>query len=53
MKNLDGLNSISGLLLGTGAGILGGCIAKLYMVDFEKKNPKLVKENEVEFNKEM
>lgn len=46
------INSLSGLLLGTGAGVLGGCIAQLYLINFEKKNPKAVKENEIEFKDE-
>lgn len=46
------MNSLSGLLLGTGAGVLGGCIAKLYLINFEKKNPNTVKENEIEFKDE-
>ena len=46
------LNSLSGLLLGTGAGILGGCIAKLYFINFEKKNPNTIKETEIEFKDE-
>lgn len=45
-------NPISGLLLGSGAGILGACIAKLYFINFEKKNPKVIKENEIEFKDE-
>ena len=46
------LNSISGLLLGTGAGVFGANIAKLYFINFEKKNPDIVKENEIEFKDE-
>ena len=46
------LNSLSGLLLGTGAGVFGACIAKLYFINFEKKNPDIVKENEIEFKDE-
>lgn len=46
------MNSLSGLLLGTGAGLLGGCIAKLYLFKFEKNNPKAAKENEIEFKDE-
>lgn len=43
---------ISGLLLATGAGMLGGCLAKLYFINFEKKNPEVIKENEIEFKDE-
>ena len=42
------LNSLSGLLLGTGAGVLGANIAKLYSINLEKKNPDIVKKNEIE-----
>lgn len=44
--------SISVLLLGISAGILGACIVKLYFINFEKKNPKVIKENEIEFKNE-
>ena len=43
------LNSLSRLLLGT---VFGVCIAKLYFINFEKKNPDIVKENEIEFKDE-
>ena len=46
------LNSISGLLLGSGAGILGACISKLYFINFEKKNPEIIKKNKIEFKDE-
>lgn len=46
------LNTICGLLLGTGAGIIGGCISKLYFINFERKNPRIVKENEIELKDE-
>ena len=46
------LNSLSGLLLGTGAGVFGANIAKLFSINFEKKNPDIVKENEIEFKDE-
>lgn len=45
-------NPISGLLLGSGAIIWGTCIANLYFINFEKKNPKVIKENEIEFKDE-
>ena len=41
------LNSLSGILLGTGAGFLGANIAKLYSINLEKKNPDIIKENEI------
>ena len=46
------LNSHSGILLGTGAGVLGANIAKLYSINLEKKNPDIVKENEIELKDE-
>ena len=46
------LNSHSGILLGTGAGVLGANIAKLYFINLEKKNPDIVKENEIELKDE-
>ena len=42
------LNSHSGILLGTGAGVLGANIPKLYFINLEKKNPDMIKENEIE-----
>ena len=46
------LNSHSGILLGTGAGVLGANIAKLYFINLEKKNPDIVKKNEIELKDE-
>ena len=46
------LNSLSGILLGTGAGFLGANIAKLYFINLEKKNPDIIKENEIELKDE-
>ena len=46
------LNSHSGILLGTGAGFLGANIAKLYFISLEKKNPDIIKENEIELKDE-
>ena len=46
------LNSHSGILLGTGAGVLGANIAKLYSINLEKKNPDIVKKNEIELKDE-
>ena len=46
------LNSHSGILLGTGAGIIGASIAKLYSINLEKKNPDMIKENEIELQDE-
>ena len=45
-------NSHSGILLGTGAGVLGANIAKLYFISLEKKNPDMIKENEIELQDE-
>ena len=46
------LNSHSGILLGTGAGVFGANIAKLYFISLEKKNPDIIKENEIELKDE-
>ena len=46
------LNSLSGILLGTGAGVFGANIAKLYSINLEKKNPDIIKENEIELKDE-
>lgn len=46
------LNSHSGILLGTGAGVIGASIAKLYTINLEKKNPDMIKENEIELQDE-
>ena len=46
------LNSHSGILLGTGAGVIGASIAKLYSINLEKKNPDIIKENEIELKDE-
>ena len=46
------LNSHSGILLGTGAGVIGASIAKLYTINLEKKNPDIRKENEIELKDE-
>ena len=46
------LNSHAGILLGTGAGVLGANIAKLYFINLEKKNPDIAKENEIELQDE-
>ena len=46
------LNSHAGILLGTGAGVLGANIAKLYFISLEKKNPDMIKENEIELQDE-
>ena len=46
------LNSHSGILLGTGAGVIGASIAKLYFISLEKKNPDMIKENEIELKDE-
>ena len=46
------LNSHSGILLGTGAGVIGASISKLYFINLEKKNPDIRKENEIELQDE-
>ena len=46
------LNSLSGLLLGTGAGVIGASITRLYFIRLEKKNPDVMKQNEIELKDE-
>ena len=46
------LNSHSGILLGTGAGVIGASIARLYFIRLEKKNPDIMKQNEIELQDE-
>lgn len=46
------LKSISGILVGIGAGLFGMSIANLWMKRFEEKNPDIMKENEIEFKDE-
>lgn len=46
------LKSISGVLIGIGAGLFGMSIANLWMKGFEEKNPDIMKENEIEFKDE-
>lgn len=45
----ESLNTLSGLCIGGGAGLLGLSIAQLYMIRYERKNPEEVKRNQVEF----
>ena len=46
------LNSHAGILLGTGAGVFGASIAKLYFIKLEKKNPDIIKEEKIELQDE-
>lgn len=46
------LNSHAGILLGTGAGVIGASIARLYFIRLEKKNPDIIKQNEIELKDE-
>lgn len=46
------LKTISGVMIGVGAGLFGSGIAKLWMVRFEEKNPEVMKDNEIEFKDE-
>ena len=46
------LNTHTGILLGNGAGAIGASIAKLYSINLEKKNPDMIKENEIELQDE-
>lgn len=46
------LKTISGVLIGIGAGLFGMSIANLWMKGFEEKNPEIMKDNEIEFKDE-
>ncbi len=46
------LNSHAGILLGTGAGVIGASITRLYFIRLEKKNPDIIKQNEIELKDE-
>ena len=46
------VKTISGVLIGIGSALLGTGIAKLWMKNYEEKNPDIVKENEIEFKDE-
>ncbi len=48
----EGLKTISGVLIGIGAGLFGMSIANLWMKGFEEKNPEIMKDNEIEFKDE-
>ena len=48
----ESLKTVSGLLIGIGSGLVGLSIAKLCMSRYERKNPELVKQNEIEFKDE-
>lgn len=46
------LKTISGVMIGVGAGLFGSGLVKLWMMNFEKKNPDLMKDSEIEFKDE-
>ena len=46
------LKTISGIMIGIGAGLFGTSIAKLWMKRFEEQNPDIMKDNEIEFKDE-
>ncbi|MBQ8821349.1 MAG: hypothetical protein IJZ82_01785 [Lachnospiraceae bacterium] len=46
------LKTVSGVMIGVGSAILGTSIAKLWMKNFEEKNPDIMKDNEIEFKDE-
>ncbi len=48
----EDVKMISGVLIGIGSALLGTGIAKLWMQNFEEKNPDIMKENEIEFKDE-
>ncbi len=48
----DELKTVSGVLIGIGTGLFGMSLANLYMKHFEKKNPEVMKQNEIEFKDE-
>ena len=48
----EDVKTLSGVLIGIGSALLGSGIAKLWMTNFEEKNPDIVKENDIEFKDE-
>lgn len=46
------VKTVSGVLIGVGAGMFGMSIANLYMKHIEKKHPEDMKQNEIEFKDE-
>lgn len=46
------VKTVSGVLFGVGAGLLGMSISGLYMKHLESKNPGLEKQNEIEYRDE-
>ncbi len=48
----EDLKSISGVLIGIGAGLFGMSIANILMKNLEQKSPKKMKLNEIEFKDE-
>lgn len=46
------LKAVKGILLGLGAGIFGASIAKIYMIQYFKKNPEAMKQNEIDLTDE-
>lgn len=46
------LKPISGVLIGLGAGLVGLSVSNLLRIRLEQKNPKIAKQNEIEFQDE-
>lgn len=50
--NGDDVKTIAGLCIGIGAGLFGMSVANIFMIRYEKKNPEVMKHNEIEFKDE-
>lgn len=48
----EDVKTLSGVLIGIGSALLGSGIAKLWMKNYEEKNPDIAKENDIEFKDE-
>ena len=48
----EDVKTLSRVLIGIGSALLGSGIAKLWMKNYEEKNPDIAKENDIEFKDE-
>lgn len=48
----EDVKSISGVLIGVGAGLFSSCISNLLLIHMERKNPALEKQTKIDYNDE-
>lgn len=48
----EDVKTVSGMLIGIGAGLVGMSLSNLIMKHLEQKNPEIKKQNEIEYNDE-